>query len=219
MESSLQAISQQLKNLNSETKILAVSKLQSTQAIRDLFSQGQRSFGENYVQEALAKQAELKDLPIDWHFIGSLQTNKVKFVVGQFSLIHSVDSLKLAQAIDKQACKLALQQKILLQVNLSFEDSKGGFSESELIMAMPHILSLKNIELRGLMTMPPLFVDPKQARPYFAQLKKLRDSLRNKNNPMPILSMGTSSDYLVAAQEGADIVRLGSILFGARPKK
>lgn len=211
-------IKKMLKAANSQTEILAVSKLQPVEKIRALYNLGQKKFAENYVQEAIAKQIELKDLDIEWHFIGSLQTNKVKFVVGQFALIHSVDSLKLAQAIDKHAGKSQIIQKILLQVNLAAEETKGGFSIKEIETLLPALLDLKNIEVAGLMTMPPLFEDAKKARPYFRELKQLRDKLKTTGHPLNILSMGTSSDYLVAASESASIVRLGTILFGDRPK-
>lgn len=210
-------IKKQLKAANSKAEILAVSKLQPAEKIRTLYQLGQKKFAENYVQEAISKQIELKDLDIEWHFIGSLQTNKVKFVVGQFALIHSVDSLKLAQAIDKHAGKNKIKQKILLQVNLAAEETKGGFSKQELEINFQSLCEMKNIEITGLMTMPPLFEDAEKARPYFRQLRQLRDKLKTSSTPLGVLSMGTSSDYLVAASENSSIVRLGTILFGERP--
>lgn len=205
-------------------KILAVSKLQPLSKIQDLYSQGQKRFGENYVQEALEKIDALQNLSeIEWHLIGHLQKNKVKFVVGKFHLIHSVDSWSLLEYLDKKCAEKNIRQNILLQVNIAEEDSKGGFSEPELLAQWPQISSLKNVSILGLMTMPPLTESAEQVRPYFRRLRELRDSLQNKNlsllHPLSELSMGTSGDYRVAVEEGATIIRLGTILFGERPRK
>ena len=216
MQQTLEQVLLQLKSRNPQTKVLAVSKLQSVQKIRALYEQGQRLFAENYVQEAVEKRAQLQDLSIHWHFIGRLQKNKAKQVVGQFDLIHSVDSLELAEVINRKAREKSLIQKVLLQINLSEEDSKGGFSPanfSEQISLLPSFSSLK---ICGLMTMPPLFEDPELARPFFQKLKKIFDQIKPDFPELRELSMGTSSDYLVAAEEGATLVRLGTILFGNR---
>jgi len=215
----------QLKDLGrtrESLKILAVSKLQPTQKIRNLCEKGQRLFGENYVQEALLKQDQLKDLDIDWHMIGTLQKNKVKLVVGKFQLIHSVDSFELAQAISNQALKIKTQQKVLLQVNLAQEITKGGLSRDKLLQQWTEIASLSGIEITGLMTMPPLSDDPEEVRPYFNELSKIQAELIKQGpgrHSLRELSMGTSHDYHVAIEEGATIVRLGTILFGERPRK
>ncbi|PIS11316.1 MAG: YggS family pyridoxal phosphate-dependent enzyme [Bdellovibrio sp. CG10_big_fil_rev_8_21_14_0_10_47_8] len=217
---SLTEIQKKLNGINPSTKILAVSKFQPAEKIRGLYQQGQRLFGENYVQEALEKQRALSDLQIQWHDIGRLQKNKVKLVLGHFSLIHSVDALELAQAIDQKAKQQNIQQAILLQLNLANEQSKGGFSEENLLDStalLDTMAGLKNIEIHGLMTMPPLAEDPKQSRPYFQRLRKLKDQLQKRWPTLTELSMGTSSDYLVAAEEGATMVRLGTMLFGERP--
>lgn len=217
MKQDLSTIQKQVSVTNPQTQILAVSKLQSVEKIRALYSEGQRLFAENYVQEALQKQQELSDLKIEWHLIGSLQRNKVKMVVGKFSLIHSVDSLALAETIDRKASEMGLQQKVLFQLNLAGEETKGGLSEEDFLKILPALSQLKCINIVGLMTMPPLFEDPEKARPYFQKLqsilKKTQVTLPNCHE----LSMGTSSDYLVAASEGATLVRLGTILFGSRP--
>lgn len=217
MKQDLSTIQKQVSVTNPQTQILAVSKLQSVEKIRALYSEGQRLFAENYVQEALEKQQELSDLKIEWHLIGSLQRNKVKMVVGKFSLIHSVDSLALAETIDRKASEMGLQQKVLFQLNLAGEETKGGLSEEDFLKILPALSQLKCINIVGLMTMPPLFEDPEKARPYFQKLqsilKKTQVTLPNCHE----LSMGTSSDYLVAASEGATLVRLGTILFGSRP--
>lgn len=216
---SLGKIKSELQSINSKTEILAVSKLQSAEKIRELYQLGQKKFAENYVQEALEKREALQDLDIEWHFIGRLQKNKVKFVVGNFSLIHSVDSVELAQVIDRKASELGLIQKILLQVNLAEEETKGGFSMESLTEALPKISALKSAAVVGLMTMPPLFDNPEEARPFFKKLSSMRDQFSLRMPRLTELSMGTSSDYLVAASEGATIVRLGTVLFGERPVK
>jgi pyridoxal phosphate enzyme (YggS family) len=200
-------------------KILAVSKLQNMMKIRQLNKQGQILFAENYVKEALEKQEDLKDLSLEWHLIGHLQKNKAKQVVGNFALIHSVDSVELATVLDKQAESISANQKILLQVNLAGEETKGGFSKEELLEKFPTLVTLKNLKICGLMTMPPLFDNPEQARPFFKELRELSEKLRadfKLNDDFCELSMGTSSDYMIAAQEGATIVRLGTVLFGER---
>lgn len=203
-------------------KILAVSKLQTVEKIRRLYSAGHTTFAENYVQEALLKQDTLKDLEIEWHFIGSLQKNKVKQVVGKFVLIHSVDSFELARAISNHAEKIKTTQKILLQVNLAQEITKGGYSRESLLAQWSEIAALPGLEITGLMTMPPLTDDPEDVRPYFRDLQALQHELQKHGagrHPLLELSMGTSHDYHVAIEEGATIVRLGTILFGERPRK
>lgn len=205
-------------------KLVAVSKLQSAEKIRHLYHEGQRLFGENYVQEALEKQELLEDMPdIQWHLIGHLQKNKAKQVVGRFDLIHSVDSFELAQALSKQCAAKNLSQKILVQVNLAGEETKGGFDAASLSEKWLELCSLPHLNIYGLMTMPPLTETGEEVRLYFRELRKLRDDLRQQcetsQHPMTELSMGTSHDYRVAIEEGATIVRLGTILFGERPAK
>lgn len=217
---SLDAIRNELKKRNTETDILAVSKFQPADKIRDLYRQGQRKFAENYAQEALEKQQALRDLTgIEWHFIGHLQKNKVKQIIGKFELIHSVDSLELAQVIDRKAAELKIQQKILIQLNLAGEETKGGFSETEFSRQASDLRRLGSLQIAGLMTMPPLFDNPEEARPYFKKLFHISHQFSAAFPNLKILSMGTSSDYLVAAEEGASLVRLGTILFGERPAK
>ena len=211
------SISTLQKELPPETKIVAVSKLQSIEKIRQLFSQGQRRFAENYVQEALEKQGQLKDLEIEWHFIGRLQKNKAKSVVGNFELIHSVDSLELAEMINRKAQEKSLVQKILIQLNLDSEETKGGFSEENFARLVSALKALSSIQIRGFMTMPPLFENPEQTRIFFKKLYDLRKIYSSHFPFLSELSMGTSSDFRIAADEGATLIRLGSILFGERP--
>lgn len=203
-------------------QILAVSKLQPIEKVRRLYSAGHRTFAENYVQEALLKQETLKDLDIEWHFIGSLQKNKVKQVVGKFVLVHSVDSFELARAISNHCEKVKTTQKVLLQVNLAQEITKGGYDRETLLAQWSDLVALPGLEITGLMTMPPLTDNPEDVRPYFKELRELQLELQTHGagrHPMHELSMGTSHDYHVAIEEGATIVRLGTILFGERPRK
>lgn len=202
-------------------KILAVSKLQPIEKILNLYNLGHRAFGENYVQEALDKQEQLKALPdLEWHLIGHLQKNKAKHVVGKFELIHSVDSLELAQVLSRQCENKNVEQKILIQVNLAHEESKSGFDKETVTAQWQELCQLPHLHIEGLMTMPPLTETGEEVRPYFQELKNLQQELGNKTDlsihPMTTLSMGTSHDYKVAIQEGATLVRLGTILFGAR---
>ncbi|MNJ92792.1 hypothetical protein D3C87_104660 [compost metagenome] len=207
-----------------QASLVAVSKLQPASKIRHLYHEGQRIFGENYVQEALEKQELLEELPdIQWHLIGHLQKNKAKQVVGKFDLIHSVDSLELAQALSRQCATKNLEQKILIQVNLAGEDTKHGFDAETVRAHWADLTALPHLHILGLMSMPPLTETGEEVRPFFKELRELREELRHKcasaTHPMTELSMGTSHDYLVAIEEGATIVRLGTILFGERPVK
>ncbi len=211
------AVAKILSEIPKSVTTVAVSKLQSADQVRSMCaSHGVRDFGENYVQEAALKIQELKELKIHWHFIGHLQKNKAKSVVGSFDLIHSVDSLSLAQAIHRQADEKKIIQKILLQVNIAEEQSKGGLRPSEVERVFLELQSLTSLAVLGLMTMPPLDTDN---RIYFKALRKLKESLQSGSPDCRFLSMGTSSDYKVAIEEGATHVRLGTILFGARPPR
>ncbi len=226
---SLEAIHQECNDLlkklhrtRESLKILAVSKLQPIEKVRRLYSSGHKLFAENYVQEALLKQETLKDLDIEWHFIGTLQKNKAKLVVGNFALIHSVDSFELAKAISAHAEKIKTTQKVLIQVNLAQEISKGGFDRETLLEHWSEISALLGLEITGLMTMPPLTDNPEDVRSYFRELRGLQIELQKRGagrHHLHELSMGTSHDYHVAIEEGATIVRLGTILFGERTRK
>jgi len=202
-------------------RLVAVSKTQPAERVLDAIRAGMRVFGENYVQEARAKIDRVSDETVSWHFIGHLQTNKAKYAVPIFDLIHSVDSLKLAREIDKQARKTGKKQKILIQVNLSGELSKSGIDpqHADVEDLVSHIALLQNVSLCGLMTMPPFFDDPQKARPYFRQLRLLGERIRKQATPgvsMDELSMGMTGDFEAAIEEGATLVRVGTAIFGDR---
>ncbi len=197
-------------------RLLAVSKLHPAHDIRALFEAGQPMFGENYVQEALSKMA-LLPREISWHLIGHLQTNKVKSVVGRFSLIHGVDSLKLARSLHGQAEAMDVIQDVLVQVNLAEEKQKSGILVSELPPLAEFLARGTSLRWRGLMLMPPFFDDPDRARPYFARLRELAESLRTEFGlALPELSMGMTGDFEAAIEEGATLVRIGTKIFGER---
>lgn len=197
-------------------RLLAVSKLHPAEDIQTLHEAGQTMFGENYVQEALAKMSLLSP-EISWHFIGHLQTNKVKSVVGRFSLVHGVDSLKLARSLHRQAEALGVTQDVLVQVNLAGEEQKSGISEGDLPGLAEFLAGGTALRWQGLMLMPPFFDDPERARPYFARLRKLAESLRSGFGlPLPELSMGMTGDFGAAIEEGSTLVRIGTRIFGER---
>lgn len=187
--------------------ILAVTKGRSIREIQEVVNAGISQLGENRVQEAQAKFGLVSSA--NWQMVGHLQSNKVKDALRIFDLIHSVDSVKLAQEIDRQAEKIGKLQEILLEVKTSPEAAKFGLAPQELDKAAEEIGKLKNLKIRGLMTIAPAVSKAEEARPFFTQLKVLRDRL----NPEWLLSMGMSDDFEVAIQEGADIVRLGRIIF------
>ncbi len=197
--------------LKKNQNLLAVSKLQPIEKIRKLYNEGQIHFGENYIQESLEKIENLKDLNIIWHLIGPIQKNKVKFLKKNFEYIHSVDSLELAQLISKKATEINWIQKIFLQINLSDEVSKSGFTEAETLHRWPELSQLPNLKIVGLMTMPPLQNEPEDNRIYFKKCLSLGQKLN-----LSEFSMGTSHDYQVALSEGSTWVRLGTVLFGER---
>lgn len=199
-----------------EVELLVVSKTFPSEVVSEAIEAGQNKLGENRVQEALEKQEQLP-LDIAWHLIGPLQRNKVRKVVGKFACIQGVDSLKLAQAIDRVAGELALVQPIFLQVKIGGEDTKSGFEPSLLTEQMDLLSSLKNLRLEGLMTIPPPVEKAEEARPYFAAARELRDQLRASSGiPLKQLSMGMSGDYEAAIAEGSTMVRIGSAIFGKR---
>jgi pyridoxal phosphate enzyme (YggS family) len=175
--------------------------------------------GENRVQEAMSKMAVLKDQPVRWHFIGQLQRRKVRSIMGRFELIHSVDSVELAEELDRRAIQPGAPQDVLLEVNVGREATKAGFEPEGLLGAMPALAALPHIRIRGLMTVPPLSAEPEGARPHFRHLRRLAQAIAGLNLPtvsMQELSMGMSNDFEVAIEEGATMVRIGTAIFGAR---
>ena len=199
-------------------RLVAVSKTKPASAIAEAFNCGQLIFGENYVQELVAKVAELPS-EISWHFIGHLQSNKVRQIAGLVDMIHSVDRLSLAREIDRQWGLLGKTCEILIQVNIASEATKSGTSSEELLDLVREVAALPNLRIKGLMTMPPFFDDPDAARPYFAALRVLArevDKEEIAGVEMRELSMGMSGDFEVAIGEGATLVRVGSALFGER---
>ncbi|HEY9899467.1 MAG TPA: YggS family pyridoxal phosphate-dependent enzyme [Pantanalinema sp.] len=201
-------------------RLVAVTKTVPAERLREAYGLGVRVVGENRVQEALEKQAQLSDLALEWHLIGHLQTNKVKQAVGRFSLIHSVDSLRLLEAIDAQARALGIRQDILLQVNVAREGTKSGFSPEEVPAALEEALALRGVAVRGFMAIAPRAADPEAVRPVFRRLRDLRDAcqaLAGDRADLVELSMGMSADFRTAVAEGATLVRIGTGIFGQRP--
>ena len=197
-------------------RLVAVSKLHPAEAVSALYEAGQRDFGENYVQEAEAKMAALPP-DISWHFIGHLQTNKARNVVGRFSLVHGIDSLRLARSLQDRADALGVVQDVLVQVNLAGESQKSGILEAELPPLAEFLARAASLHWLGLMLMPPFFDDPERARPWFARLRGLAESLRaGFGLPLPELSMGMTGDFEAAIEEGATLVRIGTRIFGER---
>ncbi len=194
--------------------IVAVTKTHGAEAVRAAVAVGLTAVGENRVQEALAKQAELADVAVDWHLIGTLQRNKARHAVGRFALIHSVDRLDLAEELHKRA--VAGSQAILVQVNCSGEPQKGGVEPEELPALLEALRPLDRLEVRGLMTMAEYSTDAAVQRAAFQRLRTLREAAERAGHRMPELSMGMSGDYPVAVEEGATMVRLGTLLFGER---
>ncbi len=197
--------------------LIAVSKAQPFERVPLAAAAGQLDFGENYVQELLAKQAELAlGDRVRWHFIGHLQTNKVRQLVGAVHSVHSVDRVKLAREIGRRSAASGWTTEVLIQVNVGEESTKSGLAPAEVEDELGRILEIHGIRVRGLMTVPP-FLDPEEVRPHFARLRELRDRLEVAHGVrLPQLSMGMSGDFEVAIQEGATHVRVGSAIFGAR---
>jgi PLP dependent protein len=199
--------------------LVAVSKTMDAERVAQAIDAGAAIIGENYIQEARDKFNALYDRPVQWHFIGHLQSNKAKYAIRMFDLIHSVDSLKLARALDKEARKNSKVQEILVQVNISREKTKSGIEATDAVELVTQISGLENIRVKGLMTMPPFFDAPEKARPYFRQLAALRNRIIAHRIPgvdMDELSMGMTGDFEAAIAEGATLVRIGTAIFGAR---
>ena len=203
-----------------DIRLVAVTKTVGLEGLRAAVAAGQNLFGENYVQEAKAKIAALGPV-LTWHFIGHLQSNKARLAVELFDLIHSVDRLSLAVALEQAAARLGKVQEILLQVNLAGEESKSGTAPENAEALLRDLSRLPHLKVLGLMTMPPWFDEPERVRPYFRELRQLRDRLRRLQlveGDLPELSMGMTGDFEVAVAEGATLVRIGTAIFGRRTR-
>ena len=201
-----------------EVTLIAVSKTKPLSMIEEAYAAGMREFGENKPQEMRDKAKAFSE-PMHWHMIGSLQSNKIKYVTGTACMIHSVDSVSLAAAIEKEAAKKELIMDILLEVNVAEEASKHGFSISEVLPAVQNISKMSHLRIRGLMTVAPYTENAEENRIYFRKMKELLVDINAKNIDnvyMDSLSMGMSSDYEVAIEEGATMVRIGTGIFGER---
>ena len=201
-----------------EITLIDVSKTKPVSMLMEAYDAGERVFGENKVQEIMDKYDQMPQ-DVSWHMIGHLQRNKVKYIVGKVSMIHSVDSLRLAETIEQEAAKIDTVVPVLLEVNVAEEESKFGLSAEEVLPLTEQIASFPHIRVCGLMTIAPYVTDPEENRPIFRQLKKLSVDIgaKNINNvTMNVLSMGMTGDYAVAVQEGATMVRVGTGIFGSR---
>ena len=204
----------------STIQLVAATKTVAAGQLKEAYEAGVRIFGESRLQEAQEKMAALGSCQgLVWHFIGRMQRRKLKEIVGKFALLHSVESMDQARRIDAIAAKLGIQQDILLEINVAGEETKGGFPCGDMPEAIEQIDTLSHVSVRGLMTLPPFSDNPEGTRPYFSKLRQFRDSLAQKglnHGGVTELSMGMSHDYHVAIEEGATMVRIGSVLFGKR---
>ena len=201
-----------------EVTLIAVSKTKPVEMLQEVYNEGIRDFGENYVQE-LADKIEIMPKDIRWHMIGHLQRNKVKYLVGKVACIHSVDSLRLAEVINERSIKLGVVTEIMAEVNIAGEESKFGFTRDEVFDFAEKVSTMEGVKLVGLMTSAPYVYDPEENRQYFREMKSLSVDINEKNiNNINIteLSMGMTNDYIVAVEEGATHVRVGTAIFGAR---
>ena len=209
----------ELKQNNSQkienVKLVAVSKGQSHSKIREAFDAGQNIYGENYLQEAISKQKFLKELEIEWHFIGPIQSNKCKLIAKSFSWVHSVDRIKVANKLN-DSLKETASLNICMQVNISNEESKSGLQINEIDALAKHINNLDKLTLRGLMAIPTNTVDDEILKKEYKQLKVVYENLKKKYTSVDTLSMGMSNDYLLAIENGSNLVRIGSKIFGKR---
>jgi|TARA_B100000795_G_scaffold161420_1_gene121303 pyridoxal phosphate enzyme (YggS family) len=219
LKKQIQEINNQLKlassDPNTNIQLLAVSKGQDEKKIEEAFEVGQKLFGENYVQEAIEKQKKLLHLDINWHFIGPIQSNKCKLIAENFSWVHSVDRIKVANKLN-DAINDKTSINVCIQVNISNEDSKSGLKVNEIDSLAKHINNLDKLILRGLMAIPTNTNDDEILRNEYKQLKIIYEDLKKKYSSVDTLSMGMSNDYLLAAENGSNLVRIGSKIFGKR---
>jgi pyridoxal phosphate enzyme (YggS family) len=200
----------------SSVRLVAVSKTVPVEIIRQAFEAGVATLGENRVQEAAEKIPALPTVAV-WHLVGHLQSNKAKQAVALFELIHSVDSIKLVQALDRHGRDAGRRVRCLVEVNLGGEESKSGTREADARDLLAAAQGLPNLQVEGLMAIPPFLPSPEEVRPYFRRLRALRDRLEGEGYRLPELSMGMSHDFEVAIEEGATLVRIGTAIFGPRP--
>ena len=226
MKSKLAQLNQRIYNATAacgrpreSVRLVTVSKTVPAERVREAIETGVTILGENYIQEARTKIEQLSAYSVQWHFIGHLQTNKVKYAVRLFDLIHSVDSIRLARELHKEAGKIGKCQKILVQVNIAAEASKSGIDVAGAHRLVEEVSALDNLSLQGLMTIPPFFNQPDRVRPYFRELSDLGAQIRQAALPqvsMQELSMGMTGDFEAAIAEGATLVRIGTAIFGPR---
>ena len=218
VEQKIQAACERSGRNRSEVTLIAVSKTKPAEMVQEAYDLGIRLFGENKVQEIMDK-SEVLPADIHWHMIGHMQRNKVKYIIDKVDLIHSVDSVRLAETIDKEAEKHGVIANILIEVNVAKEESKFGLMPEEVPEFVEKIAGFPHIRVKGLMTIAPFVENPEENRPIFAHLRKLSVDIAKKNIDnitMSILSMGMTNDYQVAIEEGATMVRVGTGIFGAR---
>jgi len=218
VESKIQEACKKANRSREEVTLIAVSKTKPVSMLQEVYNLGIRDFGENKVQELIEKHPQLPS-DIQWHMIGHLQRNKVKQVIDKATLIHSVDSLRLAEAIEMEAAKKNIVADILIEVNIAEEDSKYGFKEEEVLLAVEQIAKFPHVRIKGLMTIAPFVENPEENRIVFARLRKLSVDIESKNIDnvsVGILSMGMTNDYQVAIEEGATMIRVGTGIFGER---
>lgn len=199
-------------------RIVAVTKSHGPEAVVAAVEAGLQDIGENRVQEALRKQDELRDLPVTWHLIGTLQRNKVRQIIGRFALLHAVDRLELVEELDRRLAGAPQPQGVLVEVNCSGEESKSGVEPEALPGLLERVARSPRLSLRGLMTMAAWSTEESAQRAAFGKLRELRDAIQRQGYSLPELSMGMSGDYPVAVEEGATMIRLGTLLFGERPQ-
>jgi pyridoxal phosphate enzyme (YggS family) len=200
-----------------EINLVAVSKTVEAARIKEAIEAGVSILGENYVQEAQKKIEEI-GRPVAWHFIGHLQSNKAKYAVRIFDMIHSIDSLTLAEELNRRAEQVGQIAKVMIEVNISGEATKFGTDEEKVFSIIRGILNLNHLSLEGLMTMPPYFDLPEMSRPYYTKLRELKEKMVREGIPLKELSMGMSNDFEIAIEEGATYVRVGTAIFGERKK-
>lgn len=210
---------QQYGRVVGAVKMLAVSKMQEAEKVRLAFAAGQRAFGENYLQEALKKQSELTDLPIEWHYIGRIQSNKAKLIAAHFDWVQTVSRFDIAKKLNRYRSTHLSPLNICIQVNISGESTKDGLLPNQVADLASEIINLPNLCWRGLMTIPAPETDPNKQRQQFARMAHLFESLRAHYPTLDTLSMGMSADLEAAIAEGANMVRIGTAIFGDREVK